>query len=89
MSAIVKPMIHTTTALTNPSEMVNIERCASISKVDTPSGPGSSKERFEIHFVLAVDPRTGVPGTVVWSYATAVARNTDYTDIIAAASTAV
>ena len=89
MSALAKPMIHTTSATVNPSPMVNAERCTSVEKVDIPA-VGNTPAKYSIVFTLAQDPQTGTVQRVEWNYATdSTTRDSDYAAVIVAISAAV
>jgi hypothetical protein len=89
MSAIATPMIHTTSANVNPSEMVNIELCRGISKVDVVPPTGvNQQDRYSIIFHIG-DSSTGNPATIKWSYALEATRDADYVLVLAAASAAI
>jgi len=88
MSAIAKPMTHTTAALTDPSEMVNIEQCRYISKITVPKATSNSGSPiFGIEFRVSEGDRSGDPGVILWKYETEALRDNDYDRIISAFST--
>ncbi len=91
MSAIAKPMIHTVSAdiSGNPSPMVNIENVVSIASVDgVPGRPGNTVDVWSIVFTY-IASKTAGNQSISWDYSTAAARNTDYTQLIAAMSLAI
>lgn len=82
MSALAKPMVHSTTAIAATASMVNIEEVKAISKVDLPA-VGNKPARYMMIFIL----KSG--GKTAWGYTTQALRNTDYTNLLAQVSTAV
>tara|TARA_R110000772_G_scaffold1095_4_gene3874 strand:+ start:841 stop:1095 length:255 start_codon:yes stop_codon:yes gene_type:complete len=80
MSALAKPMIHSTATVVSPSSMVSIENLKSIYKADTPNRVGGAPS-YTIGFLY----KDGASKTV-WKFATSAARNTEYTRIITLAS---
>ncbi len=89
MSAIATPMIHTTNALVNPSEMVNIELCRGIAKVDSVPPTGvNQRPTYDIVFHIG-ESATGTPATIKWKYEDDTTRDADYLLVFAAASTAI
>lgn len=88
MSAIVKPFIHSTTATnivpgTVVSPLVCVERVTNVAKVLTPATENHSRSpRFEIHFQMAQDQRTGVAKDIIWEYADETDLDADWALIV-------
>ena len=80
MSAIAKPMIHSTTA--KSAIAVNIEDVSAISKFTMPA-VGNRSAKYQIIFILKNGQKS------VYTYTTSALRDTSYTAIIALVSTAV
>jgi hypothetical protein len=81
MSALTVPMIHSATTTNKVgtstiSPPVNAERVTSIDPIVTAVQP-NYPPTFEIHFTMAQDLKTGVPGKVVWKYANDAALQAD------------
>jgi len=84
MSALAKPMIHSTRATSggavNAEEILTVEELT----VNTPAGAVAST--FQINFTM----KDGTsPKNITWKYATVGDMNTDYAAIIALISTVV
>jgi len=89
MSALTKPLIHSTTTVGGAVDPINIENIATLSKVTVPdSGTNNNKPLYGISFALR-GVGSGVPTRVTWKWTTDAARNTAYNAIITLASTAV
>jgi len=80
MSALAKPMIHSTATVVSPSSMVSIENVKGIYKADTPNRVGGATS-YTIGFLY----KDGASKTV-WTFATSATRNTEYDKIIIFAS---
>ena len=84
MSALATPYVHTTNTIDGVADPVNVEVCGSITKFDKPAVNGGTAE-WQIIFKLRGEGAS--PSEVTWRYATALARDTDYTAILTAVST--
>jgi len=89
MSALAKPLIHTTAAdneVLGVSPVVNVENVKDISVVDIPS-IGNAPARYQIIFtVLNTD---GQLKNVIWSFSLSATRDAKYAAAVALASAAV
>lgn len=89
MSALTKPLIHSTSTVGGAVDPINIENIATLSKITVPdSGSNNNKPLYAISFSLR-GVNSGVPSRVDWKYATEAARDSDYDSILTLASTAV
>lgn len=86
MSAIVKPLIQSTKVKSGASDLVNVEMCSSITKVDVPAATGINREdEFKIVFQTMNDDNS--PIYVDWKYKLVADRDADYAAIVALAAT--
>ena len=83
MSALAKPMIHSSRA-TGDVQPVNAEKVVNFSKVVTPPIPNSSTTRFQINF--SMEAGTG-PKDIIWNYADQSNLDADFTAILGLVST--
>ncbi len=89
MSALTKPLIHSTTTVGGAVDPINIENIATLTKITVPdTGSNNNKPLYAINFVLR-GVGSGNPTSVKWKWATESARNAAYNAIITLASTAV
>lgn len=86
MSALVKPLIHTTTTINGDADPVNVEAIATMTKVSNDQATGVKE--FS-HLVFSMLDHGNNPKSVTWKFADDTARDAAYTAVIALASTAV
>ena len=83
MSALAKPMIHSSRA-SGDVQPINSERIINFVKLTIPPTPNSTKTAYKI--VFSMD--SGVsPKEVVWNYATQTRMDDDFTAIVGLVST--
>ena len=78
MSALAKPMIHSSRA-TGDNQPLNAEKIVSFVKIVTPPIPNSSKSTFQINFTM--EAGTG-PKDISWKYADQADMDADFTAIL-------
>lgn len=83
MSALAKPMIHSSRA-TGAVQPINSERIINFVKLTLPPIPNSKKTAYKI--VFSMDSGTS-PKEISWNYATLALMNADFTAIVAIVST--
>lgn len=90
MSALTKPLIHSTTVISGQSDPVNIEKVSAVTTNDVEKvSTNNAAPKYEIIFHFHEAGHVGTPGTIVWRYATSTARDTAFAAILTLASTAV
>jgi len=87
MSAIAKPLIHSTKVIGGASDMVNIEQATAITKSAKPSIDGRNEQpKWNIEFNMA-DNNVGTPNFITWKYDNVTDRDADFVSIQTLAST--
>lgn len=87
MSALVKPLVHSTKVIGGASDMVNVENASAITKTEKPSIVGRNEPaKWNIVFNVT-DNGVGTPNFVTWKYDNVTDRDADFVSIQTLAST--
>ena len=84
MSALTKPMIHSTRAIGTDANPLNAEKITSFTKLTIPKIPNGSGNTFAIVFSMEAGSN---PASIEWRYDLEADRDTDFAAVLVLVST--